>query len=331
MNQRIKFIDVTRGMAMLLVIFGHCFITETVLLNRYILSFHMALFFLVSGMFIKPTFSKELLIGGGKKARSILIPQIAVVLLASMRPIAHHFVNGSEVDYLKQFSFFSVWFLPVLFFCVATFLIIGCVINLNKIKNKILCLSISLIIVPFAVYANRYGFTGFLHCVLILPVAFTFYMLGNILKRSITLLERHHNNKMGMLAIAAVGFGALVAYTNSPVDFYRNSYGNLLLFYIGAVLGCFALLYLGSFLTSSKLCKYIGKNSIAFYVWNFTLPWMAINACRPMLSIIGVESPTILAFVSFAVALPIFFMIVKITLKFIPWMYGLSTSKNGIH
>lgn len=65
MNQRIEFIDVTRGMAMLLVIFGHCFISETVLLNRYILSFHMALFFLVSGVFIKSIACKELVTGGG--------------------------------------------------------------------------------------------------------------------------------------------------------------------------------------------------------------------------------------------------------------------------
>lgn len=323
MNQRIEFIDVARGIAMLIVIFGHCYITEQVLLNKFILSFHMALFFMVSGMFIRPLERKKMLIGGGKKARAILIPQIIVVLLASIRPLSRHFIQGEKINYFFQFSFFSAWFLPVLFFCVAAFLIVGCLINLDKTRNKLICLIVALLIVPFSIDANKYGFTGLLHCLLIFPVAFTFYMLGNILKEHILRLEHFHNNWTGILAIVSICLCTLIAYLNSPVDFYSNNYGNLVLFYTGALLGCFSLLYFASFLTTSKFCIYVGKNSIAFYVWNFLFPWLSINIARPVLTLLNADNPNVLACLSFAIALPIFYVTVRITMKYIPWVYGI--------
>ena len=64
MNKRIEFIDVARGLAMLLVIFGHCFREIDVPLSKSLLCFKMPLFFLVSGMFIKPLLDRDLVRGG---------------------------------------------------------------------------------------------------------------------------------------------------------------------------------------------------------------------------------------------------------------------------
>ena len=50
---RYEHIDIARGIAILLVILGHsCTTLDGV--NRVILSFHMPLFFLLSGIFSKP-------------------------------------------------------------------------------------------------------------------------------------------------------------------------------------------------------------------------------------------------------------------------------------
>lgn len=50
MKTRVEYIDFMRGIAMLLVIYGHC--SEMNTANRFILSFHMPLFFFISGMCI---------------------------------------------------------------------------------------------------------------------------------------------------------------------------------------------------------------------------------------------------------------------------------------
>lgn len=60
---RIEYIDITRGLAMLLVILGHCNMFIDAPLNKFILSFHMPLFFFISGIFAKSTSNKELFWG----------------------------------------------------------------------------------------------------------------------------------------------------------------------------------------------------------------------------------------------------------------------------
>lgn len=47
MKERVEYIDVARGIAMLLVILGHCHQTVDCTLILIILSFHMPLFFFI--------------------------------------------------------------------------------------------------------------------------------------------------------------------------------------------------------------------------------------------------------------------------------------------
>ena len=60
MKNRIDYIDAARGIAMLLVILGHCCSSNTGVVNRTVLSFHMPLFFFLSGMFAKNCTKSEL-------------------------------------------------------------------------------------------------------------------------------------------------------------------------------------------------------------------------------------------------------------------------------
>lgn len=65
MTERIKYIDAVKGFAVLLMIFGHMKIHN---LNWIIYSFHMPLFFILSGFFFNPIKSVS------KRAKSLLIP-----------------------------------------------------------------------------------------------------------------------------------------------------------------------------------------------------------------------------------------------------------------
>ena len=60
MGTRINHIATARGIAILLVVLGHCFHSAEVPLNRVILSFHMPLFFFLSGVFAKHLCKNEL-------------------------------------------------------------------------------------------------------------------------------------------------------------------------------------------------------------------------------------------------------------------------------
>lgn len=75
MNKRIEYIDTARGIAILLVVLGHCLPSTTGVTNRVILCFHMPLFFFLSGMFAKNCTLPEFFGRVRLKARKLLIPQ----------------------------------------------------------------------------------------------------------------------------------------------------------------------------------------------------------------------------------------------------------------
>ena len=54
MQKRIEYIDTAKAIGILLVILGHCKFLYRPELGIFIYSFHMPLFFVISGMFVKP-------------------------------------------------------------------------------------------------------------------------------------------------------------------------------------------------------------------------------------------------------------------------------------
>ena len=52
-SKRIDSIDVARGIAILLVVIGHAITSTTNPINLFFLSFHMPLFFIISGICLK--------------------------------------------------------------------------------------------------------------------------------------------------------------------------------------------------------------------------------------------------------------------------------------
>ena len=76
-RKRIEYVDVAKGIAILLVVVGHTFSAYDPgsFLNKFIYSFHMPLFFILSGFFYKPQEFKKAL---GKKVRSLLFPYLII-------------------------------------------------------------------------------------------------------------------------------------------------------------------------------------------------------------------------------------------------------------
>ena len=70
---RIVYIDIIKGIAIILVIMGHV-LSDPSLLRNAIYTFHMPLFFIISGYFLK--FKSENAFR--KNFRSLLVPYLAV-------------------------------------------------------------------------------------------------------------------------------------------------------------------------------------------------------------------------------------------------------------
>lgn len=139
-SQRLTYIDIAKGIAILCVIFGH-FIYMINGGNRYarhikdvVHTFHMPLFFIVAGFFLSDR--KPLLVFIRDKAKRLLIPYVigvSVVLVANIFEIVLRGADASRLqDHLKALFFGApiamtntiwgevlplgpVWFLTALF------------------------------------------------------------------------------------------------------------------------------------------------------------------------------------------------------------------------
>lgn len=124
-KKRIQFIDLAKGFAILLVIIGHI---ETIpYVKHLIYSFHMPLFFILSGYFFK---NEESFRKAFKKLFStLIIPYLIVGGIMRVYAMTENTLNGQPFSYddLLSLPFVlwkwkgdvvsagAIWFLPVLF------------------------------------------------------------------------------------------------------------------------------------------------------------------------------------------------------------------------
>lgn len=123
MSKRIEYIDIARGIGILLVVMGHNdFGLVSPFFYKIIYSFHMPLFFFLSGMFFKAEI--PFLSMAHRRFDSLLKPYIAIILIiyimtlsftkvnfdmATQRVIKALYASGHYIDWVQ------LWFLPHLF------------------------------------------------------------------------------------------------------------------------------------------------------------------------------------------------------------------------
>ena len=187
MKARIATFDIMKGIAILLVIVGHCSLVSPRVIN-WIFSFHMPLFFLLSGYFHR--ISSDFITVCKKSAVRLLIPYCvtASVLLVYATLSAVRNCNITIfLDSLKAFFYASgaahhsrfgangfnigpIWFLPALFWCknIANYL-------LNKGIHPLIIFLIAIVATLLDYYVIHLPFA-------ILPglSAMSFFLVGHL-------------------------------------------------------------------------------------------------------------------------------------------------------
>lgn len=169
MQNRIESIDIAKGLGIILVIIGHC--TKTgIFINNWIYSFHMPLFFFISGLCfnnIKYADNNYFII---QRTKTLLIPCIYLSILI-------YFISFSlniypPTDYPPD----ALWFVFILYLSECFYFFINKYLKNNIIKLSIiflmlfigLILNIKRIVLPFCLCS-------------IFPAVF-YYGIGNLFK-----------------------------------------------------------------------------------------------------------------------------------------------------
>lgn len=271
-NSRIAWIDIAKGMGIILVGIGHTYMPKEICV--WINSFHMPLFFILSGMTYKVN-KYSIKIFAWRKFKALMIPYFIFCTLEILSGILMGFVYHSQYNIfdaikcvLTQLGHKPVWFLVCLFITenicniIYTFFV-----REDNDKTIIMVISGAIALV------NNFTIkvTGWIWDIDIVPTALFMFILGNIIYEKKEKLKEMVNSVRFIICTLILNVSsAVVNYHvfDSQVGMEQNAYGNYVVFIIGAVSG--SLLIIGiSVRIERTLMKdvagYVGKNSLLFY------------------------------------------------------------------
>jgi len=244
---RINWIDWAKVFTMILVVFGHCSFTNVDLIYKNLVySFHVPLFFLLSGYLHKD--SKIFISYLKKNIRSLIVPYIllnALVLFAFLLP--EMIIQNNYSRLLKMIFYFFVgyghapagpcWFLICLFLIkIYSFFILK-----TSCKYQVL-ITIILPCIAF-VFISIFG-KSFAHNSLTSPLAsftsFIFFIIGFYLKQK-DIIKKLQNT----IVIPTIIIAPILLYLFAEIQGYVNvvTFGNYpVLYYPQAFIGCFLII-----------------------------------------------------------------------------------------
>ena len=340
-NNRVIWLDNLRGIAMFIVVMGHVYSGTTPdTLRYYIYSFHMPLFFAISGAGYYLQTSRrdysfaEML---KNKTRGILWPyfvfsMLNIPLLIIMDYLRAGYSNRNISDLIlatfygnlgyKSMPTGPLWFCLVLFLTTMLFYVVK-----KNCKNDGM-LTIITVVIGAAGYLVTKHFPDIVYpwYFNVTFIAVIFFLLGYLFIKHISAVERIIGNGKRQLfwmpVFALMGY--LCARYNTKISMAVSSYGSFILFF-GSVIGFSGVLYLISRnIPENKIMAMVGRNTIVYLglhknIVNF------IRSCSVESKAFMTGHPFILSVIIFVALIPV----VYIFEKYLPFLLGKKLRNEG--
>ena len=157
---RINQIDILKGLAILLLIIGHCLSGKSTMLTNFLYSFHMPLFFFCSGFLYKKRSIKNVLF---KSFFRLIIPCLICFALSFIVLAILSFVNtGYNNQLIEIFSFSGIWYLVALFFISILFSLLDQIETKQKWQKHVIISSVVILLFLFGLLMSyRLELTSF--------------------------------------------------------------------------------------------------------------------------------------------------------------------------
>ena len=334
-NNRVTWIDFFKGLGILLVVIGHSNIPE--ILSWWIWSFHMPMFFFISGFLFIPKRNPSFKLFLSKRLKMLMIPYFIYSIFLMLCFSSQFFKSDFKIEANSFMDFVNVllygwhglalWFIPVLFFTEIIFFSAQ-----KRIDNNYLLVVILLVFSVVGFYLGEYDLR-LAYKFEVLPMAFVFYGFGYVSQSCISNFIQNKKNGL-LLILAATLFTMNVAFcfiNNERLDMCYNKMGNYIYTYISAIAGYLFMLLLSVFLSqqlSNRNPIVIGLN---FLGRNTLLILLLHQLIKIYLNLLIVRLPfdgnvtTVLKHIFFWISMVI---IIKIINKYLYLTLGRSTPIN---
>lgn len=281
-------LDIAKGVGIIFVVFGHnwAVLHEKGEMFRLIFSFHMPLFFFLSGVFIRgqdsiPFFAKT-------RAKTLLKPYFVTLLtlgvfrLLTTMPLSNGVkINASDYFYGiiyatgNTIEWIPLWFLPHLFISSLLVLLIT---KLDPLPKHQLIIALGLLLLGVAgLHPGDWPWSMDL-----LPISVAFILLGYS--------SRHYAKSMVFCApyflAALLLFSALHFLSNNTIDLNTRLYDDFLITTTQALLGIYLSLSFSSLIGKNKALNkslsYVGSGTLYILIFHSYFQGKIYSLCQPL-------------------------------------------------
>lgn len=261
-----------KGIGIILVVMGHC--GGCLPLQALLSSFHMPLFFFLSGLFL---FNKEETASAflRRKAKTLLFPCLVFgFILCTYSTSIDLFRHDSTIPYgLRYVGLFinmrhnpfpgSLWFFPCLFIVeVLMFVVHWC----SKKKVLMLLMAMSFVVLGLIIH-NTYG-KGLPWSIDIALYCVIFTMVGYWSKKTVW-KKRPLVTYIFAFIILLTSVYMNYQYSGDTVDLYSCRIGCYPLFFVSAFAGIYLSIGFAKLWVENKILIYFGQNSMLVYSVHF--------------------------------------------------------------
>lgn len=320
-KERLTYLDVAKGIGILLVVIGHVYAFNRQIVDRFFViwlySFHMPLFFIISGMLIAYKDEKDIWKFVKKRIKGILIPYVffsifSIIVFA----IVNDFNREVFVQNIKAticgVGIDTLWFLPALFFGEVIFFVLK-----NLLKNKYVICIISAIIYTLGNFMMKdYG----LICLFLgrICIAVGFIMIGNY---TMNLIRKRNMPWYGLIVIAILS--VILSKINGLVDLNNLVFNNHILYLINSLIGTYLILEISKLIDSDEI-TYWGRNTLIVMATHLNIIYIIFN------KILGVHSfGYVTGMIVFVLLLAVERIIIYVVNRYMPFLMG-RKQKRGI-
>ena len=260
--ERIKWIDVAKGWGIILVIYGH--VTNDYF-SSWLYTFHMPLFFFLSGYFFNPLMKPFDFFRS--KVKRLLLPYVILGIPIFFIDI-HYGFNPLRLlfSFIIQQRASTLWFIGALFmqFVIAYFIY-------HYISRIIIRWCIVLILTFFGLFLWRCGVTSLPWNTDVSMVALPFFCLGHDIRNKsffheLLCIKSYSKYVFSLFIINLIGTIIMCNIPYSQIDLCEAHFSFEPIAYITAFAGIFFVCVISNKFYL-KYIAYIGKNSLVFFAW----------------------------------------------------------------
>ncbi len=341
-KNRILWIDAAKFAGIFAIVLGHTLRGGDV--QHYLYSFHVALFFILSGITFKTTSHKSFFDFAKKRFYSIMIPYFAFSAISlAIFLVLGSFAEGildtgtansglwSELFNITVWGYSvsnrPLWFLPCLFvLSLLAFPIIRFVETEKKNKFAVIFTAITLSVL-FLVFSNIFEGLNKLPWKLACAVSMlSFFLLGYLCKNMHKKIENTKHKWILPIIVILLVIGFALGMKNEAIEYMENEYRNIPLFFASSLATIAAICMLCIKLPTPRFIAYIGENTLPILLMH-KFPILFFQTIFPLTKELLMKSDALTGIIVSAISIAMCLIANWIILKIAPALVGAKAKK----